>query len=81
MIKISDLERGMGELVAKTEKTIDEMAIACAEELAKEKLEKEKIQIALKAAEAEVKLMANMQSQVHLPPPALSHVSVCPHSS
>lgn len=64
MAKISDLERGMRELVTKTEKIIDQMGIACAEELAKEKLEKEKIQLALKAAEAEAKLMSNMQSQV-----------------
>jgi hypothetical protein len=72
MAKISDLERGMGELVTKTEKMIDQMAIACAEELAKEKLDKEKIQLALKVAEAEVKLMSNMQSQVGSLSPSLA---------
>jgi hypothetical protein len=64
MTKISDLERAMIELITRTEAKIDQMAIACAEELAKEKNEKDKIQLALLAAEAEVKLMANMQTQV-----------------
>lgn len=64
MDKISGLERAMSELVSKTEQTIDQMAIACAEELAKEKGEKEKIQLALNNAEAEAKLIANMRSQV-----------------
>jgi hypothetical protein len=75
MAKISDLERAMIELITKTEAKIDQMAIACAEELAKQKAEKEKIQLALLTAEAEVKLMTNMQTQVCLPSPSPSTVT------
>jgi uncharacterized membrane-anchored protein YhcB (DUF1043 family) len=75
MTKISDLERAMIELITRTEAKIDQMAIACAEELAKEKNEKDKIQLALLAAEAEVKLMANMQTQVGVV--ALALLSLC----
>jgi hypothetical protein len=67
MNKVTELEKGMIELVTKTETVIEQMSIACAEELAKEKSEKEKLQSAFLTAEADVKLITNMQTQVYFP--------------